>query len=140
MATDEQIAANRRNAQRSTGPKTLTGRTRSSRNAFRHGLTRPLTEDPPILTEAYLLAAAIAVDEPDLQSNDAALGIALAHLAIRRVRAARNQALHELMATLNDCSNPRAIKHLGGFDRYERSAKQRQKRAICTLQKGRTRL
>lgn len=134
MATDKQIAANRRNAQKSTGPKTLNGRATSSRNAFRHGLTRPLTEDPTILTEAYLLAATIAVDEPGLQSNDAALEIALTHLAIRRVRAARNQALSELVATLSDGSDPRAIKHLSGFDRYERSARQKHRRTSRRLQ------
>ena len=39
MATDKQIAANRRNAQKSTGPKTDHGKLRSRRNAFRHGLT-----------------------------------------------------------------------------------------------------
>lgn len=39
MATDKQIAANKRNAQKSTGPMTEEGRRRSSRNALKHGLT-----------------------------------------------------------------------------------------------------
>src|SRR5450755_3089304 len=39
MATEKQIAANRRNAQKSTGPNTEHGKLRSRRNAFRHGLT-----------------------------------------------------------------------------------------------------
>src|ERR1700690_3339745 len=39
MATDRQIAANRLNAQKSTGPKTPQGKRRSRINAFRHGLT-----------------------------------------------------------------------------------------------------
>ena len=39
MATDKQIAANRLNAQASTGPRTEHGKRRSRRNAFRHGLT-----------------------------------------------------------------------------------------------------
>ena len=38
MATQKQIDANRRNALRSTGPKTPAGKTISSRNALRHGL------------------------------------------------------------------------------------------------------
>jgi hypothetical protein len=39
MATDRQIAANRRNAQKSTGPTTQEGKHQSRQNAFRHGLT-----------------------------------------------------------------------------------------------------
>jgi hypothetical protein len=39
MTTPNQIAANRRNAQLSTGPKTKPGKERSRRNAWRHGLT-----------------------------------------------------------------------------------------------------
>ena len=42
MATDAQIAANQRNAQRSTGPRTCEGKTIAARNALRHGL---LAED-----------------------------------------------------------------------------------------------
>jgi hypothetical protein len=38
MATQKQIDANRRNALRSTGPKTPAGKTISSRNALKHGL------------------------------------------------------------------------------------------------------
>lgn len=39
MATDKQIAANRRNAKKNTGPKTEDGKLRSRQNAVRHGLT-----------------------------------------------------------------------------------------------------
>ncbi len=38
MASDKQIAANRRNAQKSTGPRTDAGKTRSRANAVTHGL------------------------------------------------------------------------------------------------------
>ncbi len=39
MATPRQIAANRRNALRSTGPRTVRGKSQARRNALRHGLT-----------------------------------------------------------------------------------------------------
>ncbi len=39
MTTKRQIAANRRNAQKSTGPRTEEGKERSSQNAVKHGMT-----------------------------------------------------------------------------------------------------
>jgi hypothetical protein len=39
MALRRQILANRRNAQKSTGPRTAAGKLRSKRNATKHGLT-----------------------------------------------------------------------------------------------------
>ena len=39
MSNDQQIAANRLNAQRSTGPRTPVGKARVSSNALKHGLT-----------------------------------------------------------------------------------------------------
>ena len=39
MASQRQLEANRINAKRSTGPKTLRGKVRSRRNAVKHGLT-----------------------------------------------------------------------------------------------------
>jgi hypothetical protein len=43
MASERQIAANRRNAQKSTGPRSASGRKRSGQNALRHGLARPVS-------------------------------------------------------------------------------------------------
>ena len=39
MATKTQLEANRANARRSTGPKTASGKARSSMNGLKHGLT-----------------------------------------------------------------------------------------------------
>jgi hypothetical protein len=45
MTTKQQRAANRRNAQRSTGPRTASGRRRVAMNAVTHGLSIPLQAD-----------------------------------------------------------------------------------------------
>ena len=42
MASKRQILANRRNAQKSTGPTTVSGKKRSSKNAYNHGLSLPI--------------------------------------------------------------------------------------------------
>ena len=39
MSTTKQLAANRRNAQNSTGPRTAEGKARAARNGLKHGLT-----------------------------------------------------------------------------------------------------
>jgi hypothetical protein len=43
MASERQIAANRRNARKSTGPRSGAGKKRASRNAYRYGLTLNIT-------------------------------------------------------------------------------------------------
>ena len=52
MSTEKQIAANRRNAARSTGPRTQSGKARSRFNALKHGCRAKLPilpgEDPAV--------------------------------------------------------------------------------------------
>ena len=45
MAFETKIAANRRNAQRSTGPRTALGKVRVRRNALRHGFAAVVVGD-----------------------------------------------------------------------------------------------
>jgi len=53
MATQKQIEANRRNARRSTGPKTPGGKDRSARNALKQGLRSSLAVIPGESPEDY---------------------------------------------------------------------------------------
>ena len=53
MTSFRQIEANRRNAQLSTGPKTEQGKSRSRRNAVRHGLTAETVIDALESAEDY---------------------------------------------------------------------------------------
>ena len=60
MTSDLKIKANRANARASTGPKTRYGRTRSARNAFRHGLNVSVQADEVLCEEVQALALEIA--------------------------------------------------------------------------------
>jgi hypothetical protein len=62
MATERQIAANRRNALKSTGPRTKTGKKRSSKNAYRHGLRSRPTRSQSQAREIEELARELAGD------------------------------------------------------------------------------
>jgi len=57
MITDKQLAANRLNAQRSTGPRTHKGKNRSKLNALRHNLTgqvSAMTEDDRLFYDLFI--------------------------------------------------------------------------------------
>ena len=62
MATERQIAANRCNARKSTGPRSRAGKSRASRNAYRHGLSRSIGTDTVFAEQLETLAREIAGD------------------------------------------------------------------------------
>src|ERR1700730_10695090 len=72
MTTDVQIAANRANAQKSTGPRTAAGRLKSSRNAFRHGLSLPLPLDVTTSAKADAIGHALTHDQASEEQRMAA--------------------------------------------------------------------
>jgi hypothetical protein len=124
MATKKQIAANRANAKRSSGPKTAAGRLKSSRNAFRHGLSLPLSADPLTHAKIELLARAIAGKEPTEEQLVAAMMVAEAQLDVMRIRTTRA----ETTPTLTDAIlNQHAVRKQCALDRYERLALRRRK-------------
>jgi hypothetical protein len=53
MISEKQLEANRRNAQSSTGPRTIEGKAQSSRNNLRHGLTGQINILPTEDREAH---------------------------------------------------------------------------------------
>ena len=109
MATEKQIAANRNNAQKSTGPKTAAGRLKSSRNAYRHGLSLPLHLDMSTSAKADAIARALADDQSDEEELAAAAEVARAHLELLRIRAARAELMSEV-----DLCRPQPSQAVGG--------------------------
>ena len=53
MSTEKQIEANRRNAEKSTGPRTPDGKARASQNSLKHGLTAEQVVLPSEDTEVF---------------------------------------------------------------------------------------
>ena len=67
MTTKKQAAANKRNARKSTGPKTEESKKRASRNAFKHGVLTRAVVSPVEDVEEFveLFSALLGEFEPD---------------------------------------------------------------------------
>ncbi|RZN08882.1 hypothetical protein CWO91_20600 [Bradyrhizobium genosp. SA-3] len=126
MASIRQIEANRSNAKRSTGPKTVPGKAKSSRNALRHGLARTCKRDDP---EFATLMVAIRSGLACEIGSETAAAVAQANCDLWRVRLVRQA----MLATLGDESVGDVARRLEGLERYERSALAAQKRALRSL-------
>ena len=96
MATRAQIEANRRNALKSTGPRTAAGKVASSRNARTHGMTASPGDE---LVAAYFekIRASRGVcrgsDEDEIRAMSLALRLARAEAAIEQARAGASYVL-----------------------------------------------
>jgi hypothetical protein len=106
MASEQQIAANRRNARKSTGPRSGAGRKRASRNAYRHGLTVSITSSEGFAKHLDKLAREIAGDTEDPILLERARAIAQAELDLARVRRAK-VALIERASAFGELDPPR---------------------------------
>ena len=123
MASEKQIAANRANAKKSTGPRTAAGSAKSSRNSYRHGLSVPMQPDPQAVEAVALAIAGKTAGEVELR---AARALAEAQLELKRIRATRVAAIP---TDLDRMLDPRARADLCALDRYERQAAARRRAA-----------
>jgi hypothetical protein len=89
MTSERKRAANRRNARRSTGPRSADGKARSRENAWRHGLASSIDRIPGLRAEIEQLALAIAGPKPTPAMLDCARNAAEAQFEIVRVRGGR---------------------------------------------------
>jgi hypothetical protein len=137
VASPRKIAANRHNAQYSTGPRTAHGKGRSKRNAFWHGLAVRLPAIAGINRDVERLASAIAGANPDPCRWHFAMIAAEADLELRQVRAIR---LSWLTSNTPPGSSPidrdqerNSLVTLLRLERYERRALSRRDRALRLL-------
>jgi hypothetical protein len=132
--------ANRRNAARSTGPRSAAGRARSSRNAMRHGLLGNHSKDDALCAKTERLAALLAGEGAGQDRLALARLAAEAQLTILRARAARVRLLEEALAACPNSgadgsawADPRVLAELIKFSRYEGEALSRRRRRLWMM-------
>ena len=140
MTSQKVIAANRRNARRSTGPRTAAGKRKVAGNALRHGLTVSAPE--PAMTAAVArMTAAAAGANASPQRVALVQPIAEAEVEILRVRRARVALIDLEIASMAGAVRGEAdamlriLPQLTRLERYERRAMARRNRALRELRK-----
>jgi hypothetical protein len=130
MTSERKIAANRKNARKSTGPRTEAGRATSRHNARRHGLATGIGSDPALRDDIEMLAKLLAGGRANI--GEFAREAAEAHLDlvwIRKIRA----GLYARMRFFGDASAEDLMelgKQFARLERYERRAFSRRKHAM----------
>ena len=129
MTSINQIAANRINAQASTGPKTAGGKSRAAQNARRHGLSLSVAVNPLFADQVTALAHKFVGRSCDSEVCELAYEAAAAQIDLARIRWAR----HDLLSRGDEVDYEELAKQLIRIDRYERRALSRRKFAIRAL-------
>jgi hypothetical protein len=135
MATEKQIAANRRNGALSRGPKTLEGKARSRHNALKHGLAARRQPDAAEQRDIEALTRAFSARA----APTAARALAQAQVEQQRVSRHRSQLLAAVpdpdAAGLEGESETISaiVRALGQMVRYERRASAKREQALRVL-------
>jgi len=134
MATEAQIEANRRNAAKSTGPRTPEGKARVRRNATRHGLCSGIAlmaeEGPDYGREFDLLHADLRIEHQPNGPTEDILVFKMAQSVFFTDRAA------VLLADkLNSNDHPDALPHISLMLRYHTTADRAFARHLNDLRK-----
>jgi hypothetical protein len=139
MMSQAKLEANRRNALRSTGPRTAKGKARSRGNALKHGLAIPVSRDAAVTCELEAMAATFGTL---MENAEAARLAAEAQLELMRVQRKWTQAINRSIdeasklndtVSVEDCkpSEPAAeLESIAAFDRYERRASSRLRKIL----------
>jgi hypothetical protein len=131
MASERQIAANRRNAKKSSGPRSAGGKARSGRNALRHGLSIASRAIPAFEKDVKLLARALSPAGEDI--GDATLTAADTEIDMLRIRKCRAALIDECRGQGGPVSFDLASK-LDTLERYERRAFARRNKALRAIE------
>jgi hypothetical protein len=137
MASQRQIDANRRNATRSTGPKSRDGRHRSSKNAKQHGFNTPIFFDQSWSAEVEKFVRQIIGERTEPRLCLLARQFAEAQLDLHRIRRYKHGITERITfahdANRSDDIDQKYLDDMRRIDRYERRAISRRKRAVREL-------
>jgi hypothetical protein len=133
MPSARQIAANRKNAKKSTGPRSEAGREASRGNARRHGLAVSIRADSAFHDEIECLAKTLALSCGRENVDERAREAAAAEIDLLRIRKARAWLL-DTVSLEEDHAGPNhraeVNDKLAKLERYERRAFSRRSRAL----------
>jgi hypothetical protein len=147
MASEAKIAANRANAQKSTGPRSPAGKARTKYNALQHGLAIPRSADPQTSAQTEKLALALAEDySDDPRIFDLALHAAEAEVEMLRAGRAKTELVNQADRCRRDPHSRSlsqaergalafadTVKTLAACGRYERRAFCKRRRLLRKL-------
>jgi hypothetical protein len=160
MSSAKQIEANRRNAQKSKGPRTAAGKARASCNSSKHALSTISRNNPCFAARIECIAQAICPERANSGLWEQALIIGECATVLGCVQAERIALIEQLLggtpARISDAEGAGraepgasqckraplrdeleamglAARDLDRLERYERRALSRRKRAIETL-------
>lgn len=132
MPSDRQVTANRKNAQKSTGPRSKEGREVSRRNALHLGLAISIRTDPAVCDDIEKLANVLSSSDENQNPRESVRVAAEAQFELLRIRKTRawlfetlyfgKPATSDSLAKLND--------ELAKLERYERRAFSKRRRAL----------
>jgi hypothetical protein len=132
MATAKQIAANRANAKRSTGPKTTAGKARSRRNAFKHGFSRDLEMTPELAARFVDIQRELVDAKASAERKMAAARFGHAQLQLVQIRQMGQEVFARWQASIT-LGDHGALRQLRSLDRYARYAMTRRRKAMAKL-------